>query len=435
MARGGGLNIYNLFPRLVGSIAHWHRHLDRIAAMGFDWVFVNPIHATGFSGSLYAVQDYYRLNPLFDDGSGRSGDDQLREFLAAASKRGLRVMFDLVINHTARDAVLIAEHGDWYRRDDTGAVISPRAVDPDDPAKTTVWGDLAELDWRPHAGRAAMVAWFAAVAQHYLRCGGHGFRCDAAYQVPGDAWADLIATVRRSFPDAVFTAETLGCRPPEVMQLAASGFDALFNSVKWWDYRSSWLLDQYETFRAIAPSIGFPESHDTPRLAAELPPETDLPTAYRQRYLVAALFSAGVLMPIGYERGFRRPLHVVETSPADWEQGAFDLSDLIGATNRLRLAQPVFLDAGPQQRLCPDEGPVVGLWRHRVDGSGSALTLINTDSAAPHTLWSEDWPEVDWTTLREVTPLRPSELVRPGMMLGLAPGDVRVFVTQGRGRQ
>ena len=44
----------------------------------------------------------------------------------------------------------------------------------------------------------------------------------------------------------------------------------LFNSLKWWDFESPWLLDQYEKFRRIAPSIAFPESHDTERLVTEL---------------------------------------------------------------------------------------------------------------------------------------------------------------------
>jgi len=56
--------IYNLFPPLAGTIPQWEEHLDRIAAMGFTWIFLNPINTPGLSGSLYAVKDYYSLNPL-----------------------------------------------------------------------------------------------------------------------------------------------------------------------------------------------------------------------------------------------------------------------------------------------------------------------------------------------------------------------------------
>lgn len=42
-----GPRIYNLFPLLCGSIRQWEDHLPRIAAMGFDWVYVNPFHYPG----------------------------------------------------------------------------------------------------------------------------------------------------------------------------------------------------------------------------------------------------------------------------------------------------------------------------------------------------------------------------------------------------
>ena len=69
--------------------------------------------------------------------------------------------------------------------------------------------------------------------------------------------------------------------------------------------------------RRVAPSISFPESHDTARLAAETGGDE---AVQRQRYAFAAAFSAGVMMPIGYEFGFRRQVNVVETMPSDWER-------------------------------------------------------------------------------------------------------------------
>jgi starch synthase (maltosyl-transferring) len=60
--------IYNLFPPLAGTMAQWENHLPRIAQMGFDWVYLNPFHSPGFSGSLYAVKDYFAFNPRFTAG-------------------------------------------------------------------------------------------------------------------------------------------------------------------------------------------------------------------------------------------------------------------------------------------------------------------------------------------------------------------------------
>src|SRR5574340_510367 len=92
--------IYNLFPPLAGTIPQWEEHLDRIARMEFSWIFINPINTPGLSGSLYAVKDFYGLNPLFYPETGQDPEAALRHFVKAAEARGLKVMLDLVINHT-----------------------------------------------------------------------------------------------------------------------------------------------------------------------------------------------------------------------------------------------------------------------------------------------------------------------------------------------
>ena len=56
--------IYNLFPLWTGNVRDWTPRLHRAADLGFDWVFINPIHYPGFSGSLYSVKDYFSMNPL-----------------------------------------------------------------------------------------------------------------------------------------------------------------------------------------------------------------------------------------------------------------------------------------------------------------------------------------------------------------------------------
>jgi starch synthase (maltosyl-transferring) len=162
-----------------------------------------------------------------------------------------------------------------------------------------------------------------------------GFRCDAAYKVPAEAWRRLIAEAKTRQSDCLFAAETLGCTFEETKATADAGFDYLFNSFAWWDGAQSWALEQYESLRIVAPSIAFPENHDMPRIAAGL--DADDPEAVaralKARYALAAAFSAGVLMPIGYEWGFRRELHVVETSPQDREETGIDISDFVGAIN------------------------------------------------------------------------------------------------------
>src|SRR5260221_4747252 len=209
------LRIYNLFPLLVGPVARWRAELPRIAALGFNAVFANPFHYPGFSGSLYAVKDYYLLNPLFR-GDAREPDDALLAGFADDCRRHrLIAMMDLVVNHTARDSELVTRHPRWFAREPGGNVRSPSAIDPADAAKVTVWGDLAEIEYRGDSAEAETVAYFHDVVRHYAVLGFPGFRCDASYKVPARVWQALIAAARAAPPASGSVADAQGARLEE----------------------------------------------------------------------------------------------------------------------------------------------------------------------------------------------------------------------------
>src|SRR5262249_34852354 len=155
-----------------------------------------------------------------------------------------------------------------------------------------------------------------------------GFRCDAAYKVPAGGWRGLVDSAKAASPDIIFCAETLGAPKDAVMALADAGFGYLFYSGKLWDFKSPWLLDQYEAFRHMAPSIGFPESDDANGLVAELLAagiaDSLIEPHYRQAYAFAAAYSAGVLMPMGFEYGWSQALDVVTTRADKPERKRFD---------------------------------------------------------------------------------------------------------------
>ena len=381
-----GLRIYNLFPTLAGTVRDWTAHLARVAGMGFNAVYINPFHYPGFSGSLYAVKDYYRLNPRFRGDAPGDDDTLLHGFTDAARACGLRVIMDLVVNHTSKDSELVARHPDWFTRDPKGDVVSPGAIDPADARRQTVWGDLAELDYRPPQ-RGQILGYFQQVVRHYVALGFGGFRCDAAYKVPAEVWRGLIDEAKAASREVVFCAETLGARKEDVFALADAGFDYLFNSVKWWDFESPWLIEQYEAFRHIAPSIGFPESHDTKRLVSELLaagiPESLIEPHYRQAYAFAAAYSAGVMMPMGFEYGWSRALDVVMTRDDEPERKRFDLSGFIAEVNAMKQAIPALNEEGPQRLLTNQGDRLVALERQTESGQDRAFILINRDEREP----------------------------------------------------
>jgi starch synthase (maltosyl-transferring) len=336
--------VYNLFPRLVGPTTRWAEHAARAREMGFDWLYLNPWQFPGFSGSLYSIKDPRRLNPLFvPPGADPSSLEPLRRALSEVRALGLRPMMDLVVNHTSKDAPLIRQHPEWFRWGDDGQVKSPFVVDPDDPSKVTVWGDLADMDNQPAQGREEQWRYWAALVREALELGFQGFRCDAAYKVPASLWRYLIDEAKRVDPGTVFFAETLGAPVEDVAALAGAGFDFFFNSSKWWNFSEPWALEQHEAFRHVAPSVSFPESHDTERLAAETGGDE---AVQRQRYAFAAAFSAGVMMPVGYEFGFRTRMDVVRTMPTHWERRWMDLRNFVARVNHLKRDHPVLHGEG-----------------------------------------------------------------------------------------
>jgi starch synthase (maltosyl-transferring) len=371
--------IYNLFQRLVGPTTRWAEHARRAREMEFEWLYLNPWHYPGFSGSLYSIKDFHRINPLFlPAGADPASLEPLRYALRQIRQMGIKPVMDLVVNHTAKDSPLIQEHPGWFVWEN-GEVKSPYAVDPD-TGQRTVWGDLADIDNLTPHDREGLWRYWAAIVREAVELGFKGFRCDAAYKVPAELWKFLIREARSIDREVVFFAETLGAPVEDVVALKSAGFDYFFNSSKWWDLSQQWALDQHEKFGRIAPSIAFPESHDTPRMAEESGGREEV---QRQRYALAAAFSAGVMIPAGYEFGFRKQVNVVSSMPTDWERRHWDLRAFITRVNRLKLAHPLLQGEGHLRVVGGLQGDTLVLERTTDDRAARGWIAINKVWAEP----------------------------------------------------
>lgn len=423
------MRIYNLFPRLAGPLSRWQSHLERAADLGFDWVFVNPIQRTGASGSLYSIADYFAINPmLVDPDSTRSPEEQVRDVVAAAERLGLRMMVDLVINHCAYDSDLVARHPEWFRHE-AGRVAHPFCVE--DSGHRTVWQDLAAFDFSRAGGNGdGLFGYLVRVIEYLAGLGFAGFRCDAAYQLPPEVWRRLIDAVRRRHPDTVFVAETLGCTADQARATSqGGGFDYIFNSSKWWDFSAPWLLEQYHLTREFTRSISFPESHDTDRLCAETNGNV---AALKQRYLFAAVFASGVLMPMGYEHGFRRRLHVVHTTAADWEDTDIDLGEFIRETNRMVAGRALFQQECPTEILTYSNPNILLLWKASIQNGEEALILLNKDTHRHQHFYAEQLRRYTQAgaPLQDISPEFRLDYLPQPFDYGLRPGQGFVFITR-----
>jgi starch synthase (maltosyl-transferring) len=425
MKRAEKMIIYNLFPLLAGKFREWQRHFARASEMGFNWVFVNPIQKTGKSGSLYSISDYFGLNPLFiDEASGKSPEDQLKEAIAAAEQLGLRMMIDLVINHCSVDSELIKSHPEWFAWEG-GKVAHPFALED---GRKVIWYDLARFDHRNTRDREGLFRYFLKIVKFYNDLGFKGFRCDAAYQVPRSLWERLIRETREADPEVRFFAETLGTTPDLTAKTANAGFDYIFNSSKWWDFHSPWLMMQYALTRDIAPSVSFPESHDTARLCEELQGNIE---GMKQRYLFSTLFSGGVMMPAGFEFGFRKRLHVVKTRPGDWEETGIDLTPFIKKMNSIKSGNPIFQEDAPTDILHCDNPNILVMWKGSANTLEESLVILNKDIHNKQNFHAENLNTYFHSGVApfDISPEYPLDYLPAPFSYDLRPGQGIVLVT------
>ena len=418
--------IYNLFPLLAGKFTGWERHLLRASEMGFNWVFVNPIQRPGKSGSLYSIADYYDFNPvLVDKKSKRAAQKQVKEAIKTAKKLGLNAMVDLVINHCSVDSDLIKSHPEWFLWESKGHVAHPFC---DEDGKKIVWKDLAKFDHKDSKDKEGLFQYFLNILKFLLELGFEGFRCDAAYQVPKSLWEKLIKEIKKEHPGVVFFAETLGCPSDQTRRTASAGFDYIFNSSKWWDFKSPWLMAQYVLTREVVPSISFPESHDTVRLCEELHGNIQ---GLKQRYLFSALFSAGVMMPMGFEFGFCKKSHVVKTRPEDWEETDIDLTSFITEVNKLKSNQAIFQEEAPTEILYNGNPNILLMWKASINDQEEALIILNKDIYNKQHFYAESLQELvqAGAPLRDISPEYRMEYIPVPFSYDLQPGQGIILIT------
>lgn len=418
--------IYNIFPRLLGPMNKWLSLIPHIKKMHFNWVYVNPFHYPGFSGSLYAPKNYYKFNPLFlNPDDPRDWKDQLKECITEFHKNGINFMMDLVINHTAKDSDLVQSHPEWYKYTEDGRILSPGALDGD---VWVEWGDLAEIDNAGSPDKENLWQYWDQLIKFYQDLGVKGFRCDAAYQVPAELWRFLIHRAKTRDPHTIFAAETLGCTLEETIEVANSGFDYIFNSSKYWNFTENWFLKQNNAMYLLKPSIAFPESHDSERLWQELNNNDALVKA---RYAFEAFISTGVMITIGVEFGFNKKCDVVHTTPADWENTGVDISEFIKFINEQKLRYPILACDGLLENKNPLEEEILFLSKTHPRLNQEVLFIINKNYSEWRHVYIENLKSLFRTPTNNILDISyeyPVENLDNNYDYWIKPGGIRILL-------
>lgn len=188
--------IYEIFPRQYsakGDFSGITADLDRLNKLGITVLWLMPIHPIGQAkkkgavGSPYAVKDFYAINPDY----GTAND--LKKLISEVHKRGMKVIIDIVANHTAWDSVMM-KNPDFYTKNAKGEIIPPV---PD-------WADVADLNYDNPELRKYIIEMLKMWVRDYDL---DGFRCDVAGFIPTDFWEAARSEVDKVKADTLWLAE------------------------------------------------------------------------------------------------------------------------------------------------------------------------------------------------------------------------------------
>jgi cyclomaltodextrinase / maltogenic alpha-amylase / neopullulanase len=197
--------IYEIFPRTFspeGNLNGVTKKLDYLQKLGVNVLWLMPLNPVGqvkkkgTLGSPYSIRDYYAINPSYGT------KDDLRRLIEEAHRRQMKVLIDIVANHTSFDSVMIS-HPNFYKHDAQGNILWPHD-----------WTDVAALNYANPELRKYMTDMLAYWIKDFNL---DGFRCDAAGEVPTDFWEDARKELERIHPGILLLAEA---SKPELLRSA-----------------------------------------------------------------------------------------------------------------------------------------------------------------------------------------------------------------------
>jgi glycosidase len=255
--------IYEIFPRdfsVAGNLNGVTAKLDELHSLGVNILWTMPIHPIGEKfrkgefGSPYSIKDYYAVDPNY----GTVND--YKRLVSEAHKRGMKVIMDLVADHTAWDSVMM-KSPEFYKHDAQGKMMPP----------VPEWTDVAAINYGSPALRQYMIA----MLKYWIQtCDVDGFRCDAAAMVPTGFWVQARATLEKIKPDIMLLAEA---SKPELLTnvfdidyswpLLSTMNDIFIHNAPASDIRRSW-EDSRLRFPKGALHMRISDDHDESRAVA-----------------------------------------------------------------------------------------------------------------------------------------------------------------------
>ncbi|HSK75290.1 MAG TPA: alpha-1,4-glucan--maltose-1-phosphate maltosyltransferase [Thermoanaerobaculia bacterium] len=398
---------YEMFPRSTGSEGRHgtfrdaEARLPYIAGMGFDVLYLPPIHPIGTTfrkgknnavtagpgdvGSPWAIGAEEGGHKAILPELGTEED--FRRFVQKAREHGLEIALDVAFQ-TSPDHPYVKEHPEWFRKRPDGTI--QYAENPPKKYQDIYPFDFETGEWR------ALWEELKSVFDHWIGFGVKIFRVDNPHTKPFPFWEWAITEIKREHPDVLFLSEAF-TRPKIMYRLAKLGFTQSYNYFPWRNRR--WELVEYFTELTQTPVREFFRPNlwpNTPDILTE-PLQIGGRPAFVQRLMLAATLGAsyGIYGPayelmehLPRERGSEEYLDSEKYQLRDWDLDRPDsLRELLALVNRIRRENPAlqsdrslrFHTADNEQILCYS----------KMAGDNVIVVAVNLDPSYAQAAWVE----------------------------------------------
>ena len=390
---------YEVFPRSAGTdparsatFAEAASLLPYVAAMGFDVLYLAPIHPIGRSfrkgpnnaltaspndpGSPWAIGSEDGGHTAIEPGLGTIAD--FDAFVAAAAAQGLEIALDIAFQ-ASPDHPYVREHPDWFRQRPDGSI--KYAENPPKKYQDIYPLNFESADWR------ALWQELKRVFEFWIEHGVTIFRVDNPHTKPFRFWEWVLTELKQHYPETIFLSEAF-TRPKVMKYLAKVGFSQSYSYFTWRNAKDE--IVEYFTELTQTPV----REYFRPNLFANTP---DILHAYLQRggrpafqvrLVLAATLGASYGIYSGFELAENVPLRSGSEEYIDSEkyqirvrdyQRADSLAEFISQINAIRKNHPALQHDWGLSFHRTDNAEILAYSKRSADGRDLILILVNLD--------------------------------------------------------
>ncbi|HLS57561.1 MAG TPA: alpha-amylase family glycosyl hydrolase, partial [Zeimonas sp.] len=399
---------YELFPRSTspepgrhGTLSDCAARLDYVAELGFDVVYLPPIHPIGRErrkgrnnapvagpddvGSPWAIGAREGGHKSIHPELGTI--DDFRRLVARAQELGMEIALDIAFQ-CAPDHPYVTEHPQWFRWRPDGTV--QYAENPPKKYQDIYPFDFEAGDWR------ALWQELKSVFDFWIAEGVRIFRVDNPHTKAFGFWEWVIDEIKRAHPDVIFLAEAF-TRPKVMHRLAKLGFTQSYTYFAWRNTKHE--LTTYFTELTRGPGREYFRPNawpNTPDILTEALQHGGRP-AFTARLVLAATLSAsyGIYGPafelmeqVAREPGSEEYLDSEKYEIRSWAiERADSLRDLIALVNRIRRENPALQSDRSLAFMPTDNEQVICYAKRSLDGANTIVVVVGLDPHHAHGAW------------------------------------------------